>query len=330
MRTLKRITAAVVALVITLPAVSQDDVIDFLGAGLNDAHVLSHAYLKPYGEMLGTSLNAGWYNTARVHKFGGFDLTVSVMAAMAPSSRTIFDVSKLRLETFSLAPGSPHMTPNVAGEIEESNLPRLQPNQSGNDYEPFTLPNGTGFNKMPVPMIQAGIGLPLHSELIVRFVPKLDIGDVGEVGLLGFGLKHSLKDYIPFVKRTPFLELSALMAYTRFNSLISVEDDVPGNELDVSSSGFTGRLLVGANFPVIALYTGLGYGSTNSDFDLKGMYEVSGSGPALKDPLSLNYKTNGFDFNAGLRLRLGFLAIHGDYTFGTYPTLTAGVGINIR
>lgn len=328
MRTLKRILAAVVALVITLPAVSQDDVIDFLGAGPNDARVLSHAYLKPYGEMLGTSLNAGWYNSAKVHKVGGFDLTVSVMAAMTPSSRTKFDVRKLGLEAFSLAPSSPHMAPNVAGEIEESNLPRLQPNLPGGDYESFTLPNGTGFNKMPVPMIQAGIGLPLHSELIVRFVPKMDIGDVGEVGLLGFGLKHSLKDYIPFVKRTPFLQLSALMAYTKFNSLIPVEDGMGGNELDISSGGFTSRLLVGANFPVISFYTGLGYGSTNSDFDLKGEYNIPGEGVKV-DPL-VHYKTNGFDFNAGLRLRLGFLAIHGDYTFGTYPTLTVGVGINIR
>lgn len=330
MKIMKKCFALILTLMITLPALSQEDVIDFLKAGLNDAHVLSKAYLQPYGEMLGTSLNAGWYNTAKVHKLGGFDLTVSVMAAMAPSSKTRFDVNQLGLQAFKPTADSPHMAPNVAGEVHSSDeLPRLEPKDFTGDFEPFTLPNGTGFDKMPVPMIQAGIGLPFHSEVMVRFVPKMDFGDVGEVDLLGFGVKHSLKDYIPFVKRVPFLELSALMAYTKYNSLIPVEDGVSGNELDVSSRGFTSRLLVGANFPVIAFYTGLGYGSTNSDFDLKGEYNIPGEGDRI-DPLSLNYKTSGLDFNAGLRLRLGFLAIHGDYTFGTYPTLTAGVGINIR
>ncbi len=329
MKILKKSFAVLLALMITLPVLSQKDVIDFLKAGRNDAHLLSKAYLQPYGEMLGTSLNAGWYNTAKVHKLGGFDLTVNVMVTRTPSSRKSFDVSTLGLEAFELAPGSPHIAPNVAGEIDESNLPQLQPIGSGDDFEPFTLPNGTGFDMMPIPVIQAGIGLPFHSEVMIRFVPKMDLGDVGEVDLLGFGVKHSLKDYIPFIKRVPFLELSALMGYTRFNSTIPVEGGMSGNKLDISSGAFTSRLLVGTNFPVIAFYTGVGYGSTNSDSDLKGQYKMPGS-DSVSNPLSLNYKTSGFDFNAGLRLRLGFLALHGDFTLGEYPTLTAGVGINIR
>ena len=78
--------------------------------------------------------------------------------------------------------------------------------------------------------------------------------------------------------------------------------------------------------PILALYTGVGYGTTNSDFALKGDF-----GPGLgQDPFTLGYTTNGVDFNAGLRLRFGFFAIHGDYTFGDYSMLSAGVGINIR
>jgi hypothetical protein len=168
---------------------------------------------------------------------------------------------------------------------------------------------------------------------MARVVPGMKFGDAGEVSVLGFGLKHSLKNYIPFVKRIPFLQMSVLAGYTDFNTTYGISSGegvtVENGELAVASGAFTSRLLLGANFPVVALYTGVGYGSTNSDFDVKGTYTVENM-PELTNPFTLGYKTTGFDFNAGVRLRLGFLALHADYTVGDYSVLTAGVGINIR
>ena len=43
-----------------------------------DAKALLHQYLTPLGESLGASLNNGWYNTARPHRFGGFDATITL------------------------------------------------------------------------------------------------------------------------------------------------------------------------------------------------------------------------------------------------------------
>ena len=308
---------------------------DFFQAGKDNARILTKAYLQPYGEMLGTSLNAGWYNTAKVHKLGGFDLTFSVMNAVAPSSAKTFDASQLGLSGMNVQGTS---TPTIAGDMPETDRQIVSPSVSGGDMVEFTLPNGAGNDKLPIPMLQAAVGLPFHTEVMARFVPKMDFGNAGQVSVLGFGLKHSLKDYIPFVKRVPFLQMSVLAAYTDFNSSYGIPDGgmmrVENGKLDVSSGAFTTRLVVGANFPVVAIYTGVGYGSTNSDFDVKGTYTFTNNssqdvsiGP---DPFTLGYKTTGIDFNAGVRLRLGFLALHADYTVGDYSVLTAGVGINIR
>ncbi|MGQ1889950.1 DUF6588 family protein [Thermophagus sp. OGC60D27] len=311
---------------------SQEPLRDFFQAGKADAGILTKAYLKPYGEMLGTALNSGWYNSAKVHKLGGFDLTVSVMSAVAPTSAQTFDVGALGLQNFNV--GSNSIAPTVAGEMEESMRPVLTPDVVGGEYGEFTLPNGSGNDKLPIPMVQLAVGLPFHTEVMGRFVPTMDFGDAGEVSVIGFGLKHSLKNYIPFVKRVPFLQMSVLAGYTSFNSSYGItgsnEVSVENGELAISSGAFTTRLLLGANFPVVALYTGMGYGSTNSDFDVKGTYGVSGFSETFTDPFLLNYSTSGFDFNAGVRLRLGFFAIHADYTVGDYSVLTAGVGINIR
>ncbi len=330
MKLMKRSLLLFIAGSVSLLSVAQEPLRDFFQAGEANAEILTKAYLRPYGEMLGTSLNAGWYNTAKVHKLGGFDITFSVMNSVAPSSAKTYDANSLGLSNVSVSGDG--IAPTVAGEMESR--PSISPEGAGAEGVGFELPNGSGNDKLPLPMLQAAVGLPFHTEVMARVVPKMKFGDAGEVSVLGFGLKHSLKDYIPFVKRVPFLQLSLLAGYTSFNS----STEIPGTEqisvtdgmLDISSGAFTSRVLVGANFPVIALYAGAGYGSANSDFAVNGQYTVESLQEIYTDPFTLGYKTNGFDFNAGLRLRLGFLALHADYTVGDYSILTAGVGINIR
>ena len=334
MNLMKKSFALLLLLSIGFSASPQKPVVDFLQGGKADAGIMAKSYFQPYGEMLGTSLNSGWYNTAKVHGVLGFDLTVSVMNSVAPSSAQSFDVNQLALNSFEVADGSPSVAPTVAGDMSSDQRPVLQPKTRGGEYAQFDMPNGSGFDKLPVPMVQAAVGLPKDIEVIGRFVPNMKIGDAGEVGLIGGGIKHSLKRYIPFVKRVPFLQMSVMGGYTSFNS----STDIPGTgavsvtdgKLDISSGAFTSRLLLGVNLPVVAVYTGVGYGTANSDFDLKGEYSVQSIDDSFSDPFALNYTTSGLDFNAGLRLRIGFLAFHADYTVGEYSTLTGGVGINIR
>jgi hypothetical protein len=334
MTKLKRSLVVLLAVSISVMSAGQEPLRDFFQGGVEDARVLSKSYLKPYGEMLGTSLNAGWYNSAKVHGLGGFDVTFSVMNSVAPSSAQTFDVNALGLQNFDVQ--SSGIAPTVAGEMPADERPFLTANPSGKypTNEGFRMPNGSGNDKLPLPMLQAAVGLPFNTEVMARIVPKMKFGDAGEVSVLGFGVKHSLKDYIPFVKRVPFLQLSLLAGYTSFNSSTDIpgtpEITVTDGTLDISSGAFTSRVLVGANFPVLALYTGVGYGSANSDFSVNGQYAVGSLQETITDPFTLSYKTTGIDFNAGLRIRLGFLALHADYTVGEYSVLTAGVGINIR
>jgi len=336
MKLFKKSIAALLFLSVSFSAVSQEPLSEFLQGGVEDARTLTDAYLQPYGEMLGTSLNSGWYNSAKVHGILGFDVTFSVMNAVAPSAAKSFDVENLTLQNFQLQDGSPSVAPTVAGEMAEDDRPFLEPDLGGDfsTNEGFRMPNGSGNDNLPLPMVQAAVGLPKDIEVIGRIVPKMKFGDAGEVSVLGFGVKHSLKRYIPVVKRLPFLQMSVLAGYTSFNSATPIpgtdQIEVTDGELAISSGAFTSRLLIGANLPVVAIYTGVGYGSSNSDFNVNGQYDVSDINQSFTDPFALAYKTTGIDFNAGMRIRIGFLALHADYTVGNYSTLTAGVGINFR
>src|SRR5690554_375042 len=325
---LKMLSSLLLVFLLLLPVglKAQKQVTDFLEMGVEDARIVSEAYLQPYGEMLGKSLNGGWYNSAGVHRIGGFDLTFGVNMAMVPDVGKTFDVEALLPQMsagWSLEDPNLNMAPTAAGSMPEDLRPGLR-----YQGEPvLTLPDGRGFDKLPAPMVQAAVGLPWDTEVALRFIPSTSLGDAGKINLYGFGVKHSLKQYIPFLKRMPMLQSSLMLGYTRLGSDVGVSyAGGSDQQLEITSGAFTSRLLVGLNMPILALYTGVGYGTTNSDFALKGDF-----GPALgQDPFTLGYTTNGVDFNAGLRLRFGFFALHGDYTFGDYSMLSAGVGINIR
>ncbi|WP_430809391.1 MULTISPECIES: DUF6588 family protein [unclassified Carboxylicivirga] len=311
------------ALIASSPIFGQGQIIDFLKAGQADANVLSEAYLLPYGEMLGVNLNSGWYNSAKVHKLGGFDITVSASYTKAPGSKKSFDPNALPLST--VAPKQTGMAPTMAGSDRQSMDFYLQGDPQRNTILSM---EGADADIFISPMVQAAIGLPFHTEIMGRFMPKTSFGDYGNAGLWGIGLKHSIKDYIPFVKRVPFLHTSILAAYTDFDAKLKVsEAGIGQGNLKTQAGAFTTRLLVGVNIPVVSFYTGLGYGTTTSNFDLKGAFNGYED---IDTPIALEYKTDGFDFNAGMRIRLGIISLHGDYSIGDYDVITAGLGINFR
>ncbi len=303
---------------------AQKQIIDFLNAGVEDANALGQAYLEPYGEMLGVNLNGGWYNSAKVHKLLGFDVMFSASYTTVPTAGKSFDSNNIGLQTVS-AKGD-GITPTMAGSDSESQV--FVDNLTQSDV--LTI-KGSGLNFFVSPMLQASVGLPFHTEIIGRFMPKVNMYDYGKVSLWGLGVKHSLKDYIPFVKRVPMLQLSVLGAYTNFSSNIGVEYGDDSGDLEIGANAYTARALVGINIPVVCFYAGVGYGNTNSNFDVKGSFAgIPGEIGIVENPISLAYTTDGFDFNVGMRLRFAVFAIYADYTVGEYSVITAGVGLNFR
>lgn len=326
MKALKLIIISSAILLSTLGMKGQNSVTTFLDLD-EHAKMMAFEYLRPYGEMLGSTLNGGWYSSARVHQLGGFSLLVGVNMAMAPTSAKSFDVSPLigRMGPgWSLGNATNRLAPSIAGEMALAQRPVIR----NNGVNVITMPDGTGFDIFPMPIIQASVGLPFNTEISLRFVPELSVGDAGRVNLYGGAIKHSLKDYLPGIKRVPFLQSSVMVGYTHFGSEMSVLANPlfpgGGQKLEINSGALTTRLLFGINIPVLAVYTGIGYSTTNSDFGLKGNFG------SLTDPFTLEYQNQGFDFNAGLRLRMGLFTIYGDYTLGDYAMATFGAGLSFR
>jgi hypothetical protein len=57
----------------------------------NDAAIFLSQYLTPLSSGVGSALNNGWYNTAKPHKMGGFDLNLSLNTLLIPKDKKSFD-----------------------------------------------------------------------------------------------------------------------------------------------------------------------------------------------------------------------------------------------
>lgn len=336
------------------------DIGSFLANGPQDAQMLLQGYLAPYFNAFGASLTGGWYNTAKPHKLGGFDLTFSFNTAIVPEIDRNFDVSELGLTSLQLADPAQNMAPTIAGKKElgptlNFNTPYPQLNGKA-----FDMPKGVGVPAMSSPMLQLGIGFIKDTEINGRYMPTYSPRLLKEtnIGMWGLGFKHGIKQYIPGIKKVPVFHLTLQYGFTKLDASVGMNvkpenigaNDQSGNawdnqKLEFTTMSHTGNLLASANFPVVCFYGGIGFASTKTDFALKGDYPMLDkteltaptvtANSVISDPISLEFKNSDGSavkprLNIGMRIKLGIITFHGDYTYANYSLVSGGVGISFR
>ena len=63
-----------------------------LASDIAQGEKLIEAYFTPMAESFGAGLNNGWYNTAKPHSLGGFDLTFTLNTVIIPNSAETFNI----------------------------------------------------------------------------------------------------------------------------------------------------------------------------------------------------------------------------------------------
>jgi hypothetical protein len=271
-----------------------------------NAQVLLKEYIRPLTNALGTDLSNGWYNTAKPHKTLGFDITFTLNTTFVPDVHKAFNPQDLEL--VGIRPES-NSSPTALGD-NDPGAKLVYEDDFGVLSEPrevasFELPKGTGMGFAPAPMLQAGVGIVKGTELIGRYTPDMQLGNQAEIGLWGVGIKHSIKQWIPVIKKLPVLHLSIMGGYTSLSSKTGLDfmpkeyveegfvnksnvwnyspsTDTYDNTyydnqvmaMDISS--FTANLLVSANLPVVCFYGGIGFNRVKSDLALNGNYPLVG------------------------------------------------------
>jgi len=326
----------------------------FLAGGQHDAELLLEPYIAPALNAFGAALGGGWYNNAEPHKLGGFDITFTSNIAIIPGQYEKFSIDESELTTLQLADPADNITPTIAGDNVEG--PQMVYNYEGFTQNAFRMPEGLNTNYVPTPMIQAGIGLIKGTEVLVRYMPNISSRG-NEIGFWGIGGKHSLKQWIPGLKKLPALQLSVMYGYTKLHGNVDINitpNEIGAGGLPGSSSSawdnqwmtlvtqsHTANLVVSGNFPVICAYGGIGIVSSKTNLKLEGDYpmiNVDEGGPfvdALIDPIDMEIKNQDGSvtkprLNAGVRFKMAIVTIHFDYSWANYSVFTAGLGFSFR
>ena len=350
----KRLLVLIGGVLLSQALSAQSDVVGFIQAGKVDAATLAEAYLNPYVLALGDGLNNGWYQSAATHKILGMDISVNVSGIRIPASAQSFNVNSLSLERTSLLSGSPD-APTVAGKEEDGPRMKVQldPGNPARTLE-FNLPQGSGYDFVPVPMAQVTVGALPHTDLSVRYVPELSFND-DEISfdMMGVGVKHNFMKWIPGLKLLPF-DASVFVNYSKINAeseLEFTENDY--NEVLVAASRIdyahqddqrlmidtrttSYGLVVSKKLSVLTLFASAGHSSSKSEIDLKGSYPFAryeGSQPVIygdTDPVDLTFDSSNVSLSAGLRLRLAFFSLYGSISRMEYTSYNAGISLGFR
>ncbi|MEO9871892.1 DUF6588 family protein [Ekhidna sp.] len=352
--TTKILTLVLVGLfVVNHSAKSQDFGAIFQG-GTEDANLYLQKYAEPIMFSFNNGLGGGWYNTAKPHKLLGFDLTASINIANIPNEDRKFNFNDVSWNDLELLDGSPSLPTAVGGSTTSRlRIPigtEVIDPVTGNSItyrqnQDFDAPDGFDVEDLPiagfpVPTVQLGIGLPKNTDLKIRYASDFGAIDDGSFTLIGFGVMHDLKQWVPGLKQVPF-DFSGFIGWTRLSAEFNIDEGGPGDDFEadgiakLTASSTTIQGVISKQIAILTPYLGVGYNIAGSSFNIDGdfTYRDSDTGDEItvSDPVSLNFKGGSSPrINAGLRIKLLILTIHAEYTIQKYNTFTAGLGINIR
>jgi hypothetical protein len=331
---------------------SQGSIDDLIKGSQKDANYLVNGYVSPVLKVIGYGLNQGWYNTAKPHKKFGVDLTATVNLIKIPSSDLNYYVDNSKLSSIELtnsagtapAPNGGGLVPTVVGPnvtplYHLKNDPATGlPAPYTSQYE-FQGPSGADLSKtpvmsnaLPVPVVQLGIGLPKGFDLKVRMIPKIKFGDNkdSDVSLIGFGLMHDIKQYLPGIKRLPF-DLSGFVGYTNMKVNVAFDKNHQDQKGTLTSSATTIQAVISKKVSVLTGYFGLGYNIANTKVAVTGKYDTDNDGVTDTNiNINMNAASTGPRATVGMRLKLAVFTFHGEYTMQKYSSLTLGFGISVR
>ncbi len=276
-------------------------------------------YLKPVTLGVATGMGSGWAHEAKPHNTLGFDVSFTATVVQFPSGGLTFDnnaLSSMKNDGYSLLKDGNVVTnsatgiPSMASSDKGSSYSLQKTINSGFSSDPetveFDLLDGLDIPFVPNLAIQAAVGLPKNTEVMVRFIPDMSSSinnvmgsndvSVDRLNMWGLGVKHDLKQWIPVLSRIPIIQLSAMVAYSQFNldvnlpdidlqpeniykgtSTISYEGEADDKEatwkehgFDMEMSSLVGSIMIGANIPVFKPYIGVGFNRASINTGLTG------------------------------------------------------------
>ncbi|WP_412561460.1 DUF6588 family protein [Winogradskyella sp. MIT101101] len=338
---MKKIVLFIAFCISVSAAKAQNDIDVLLAAGVEDAERFANDYLAPGTNGMLYSLNANWFNSAKVKPLGGFEISVIANASLVKDEDKMFSMDTADYNNVQFVEGP--SVQNVASVLGENNPDiyvevEYEDPIFGSQTVELELPQGIGDqskNLLPTAFVQGAIGLGSGIEVKARYFPKVDTDEV-TFNLYGAGLQLEFTEWLPADKLWP-VALSALVAYNHLDGSYDITDssgiEGENQRLENDTNTWLFQLAVSTKLPVFNLYGGLGYITGKSDSDLLGNYRVT-NGPltseTITDPFSVSSEVSSVRGTLGAKLKLGFFRINAEYHLSEFDAFSVGVNFGFR
>lgn len=286
-------------------------------------------YIRPLSEGLAAALNSGFYHTAEVHELLGFDLGFRVMGSFVPGDLDTFMPvlpdsvvveGRVFFDPYGPAGGSQLQSPTVSGKGDGVLLdPRgtfrdtlLALGENPADYA-IRFPKGFDIPIAPYAAVQGAVGVPLGTELVIRFIPSFTPDeDVGSISMIGGAIKHSLDQWL--WDDAP-LNLALAFGFQHFRV---------GDYLDANSTQFS--LIASKKLPLVTFYGAGTLENANLDISYEFEPEIVADVPVELQKIEFRQETpNDVTLKLGATLTLGPVGLNAEYTVASRDVLTAAL-----
>lgn len=249
-------------------------------------------YIKPLTDMLGHTLNSGYYHTSNIPPTG-FHLKLSMITMLAPvhNSQKTFQVRTDATDSIVFAP-------TIFGEKEAS---------------PY--PGGFDMRYLQINILQLNIASIAGTEFTIRFANRSLMKSLnkkaakyfGDFKLFCIGVRHLINRYIP---DTP---VSITIGY--YLNTLRIEEYF-------SSESIYGGIQVSYPLKSWTLYGGLAMESTRSA--IKYRYH---SDPTAEEIYFERRDRGPFSLTIGISMDIAILTLHGEYKIASQKVFSTGLGI---
>jgi len=258
----------------------------------------AEGYLKPLQTAFGQGLNSNLFNTAAVPSLG-FHAHLDIKAM----SMVYQDADKTFIATTGgdFTPPQQVKVPTAVGPTESV----IVDGDSGTQY---IFPGGFDLSSFSFGVPQLTVS-GLGTEVMVRWLGfNTNTDEVGDVSLLGLGLRHGISRYVPSLG----FDLSAGLYYNKF--------DVESDLVNVTTYSF--GVQASKAFPILSPYGALSYDTV----EMSSTYTANtGAG---EETIHLDMKTEKtFHATGGANMNLGFFHASGALEFAKHFGLSLGVGV---
>ena len=251
-------------------------------------------YIQPMVDYFGANMSGGWYHSAAIPQTGlSLSVNIIAMGSLVQDDQKTFTA----VAPAGYNPSTFQSATIFGGEGGEATGPGgLSYGASGGIFNTALFPLAT---------LQLTVGSIYGTEAIIRGVPLPEIGNAPKVTFVGFGVRHSISQYLP---EAP-LDLAAGVFYNH----IDVGDLV-------AMKSFAFGVQASKSFSVLEVYGGLAYEKSSTDISY-----VSTSTGSPNVSVSLD-GANTFRATAGVGLNLAVLHFFVDANVGSITNLSGGIG----